>query len=223
MFSYDNIFFRIMTKVADVLIVSLFWVIFSVPIVTLGASTSALYYTVHKVIIGERGYVAKDFWKQFKDQFKDSLICTIIFEVLFAIQLYDVVFVKTLLDGGADRRFAALYYCFYFMLLLVILWFVYVFCYRARFEMNWKGSMINGGKFFLSSVGWSVLILVAFVVTIIIIRDMPFFALVLPAVNAMLWNFIMERLYYKVMTPEEREVERKNKQIQKGEFDDDEE
>ena len=72
-------------------------------------------------------------------------------------------------------------------------------------------------------VASSFCLLVAFVVTRIIIRDMPFFALVLPAVNAMLWNFIMERLYYKVMTPEEREVERKNKQIQKGEFDDDEE
>ncbi|MCR5213007.1 MAG: YesL family protein [Eubacterium sp.] len=219
MFSYDSTFLRVMTKIADVFIVSVLWIIFSIPIVTLGASTSALYYTVHKVIIGDRGYVTKDFWKQFKDHIKDSIIISLILEVVFIFLLYDVTFVKAVLEQDPDHKIGVFYYFFYILIFVVVIYFIYVFCYRARYEMGIKGSFMNGVRFFFLSAGWAFLIFAALVVTVMIVRDMPFFILVLPALNAMLWNFIMEKQYYKVMTPEEKEEERKLKLIRRGRYE----
>lgn len=199
MFSYDSPFFRFMSRAADVFIAGLLWIIFSVPVVTLGASTSALYHTVHKVIMGNKGYVFKDFWNSYRDHMKDSVICTMIFELLMSFLIYDVTFMKTLLEQNPDHPLGFLYYAFYIMLMIVLVWFVYVFCYRGRFEMGWKGSMINGARFMLASLGWGLLILVGIVVSITIVRDMPFFIFVMPTGNAVLWNYIMEKQYKRVV------------------------
>ena len=66
LFNYDNKFFRFMNKVADGFYVSILWILFCIPIVTAGASTTALYYTVHKSLRRNRGYVWKNFWESFK-------------------------------------------------------------------------------------------------------------------------------------------------------------
>lgn len=221
MFSYDNTFFRIMTKVADVFIVSIMWILFSLPVVTLGASTSALYYTVHKVILGERGYITKDFWREYTSRMKDSIKCSVILELIFAFLLYDIAFVRNVLEQNANSWIGFMYYTFYILILILVVLFVYIFCYRARFEMNWKGSLLNGLRFLFASGGWAFLVLAGIIISIMIVRDMPFFIFFLPVLNAILWDFIMERQYLKVMTPEEVEEVRRQKLIRQGKFEDD--
>ncbi|MCR5452189.1 MAG: DUF624 domain-containing protein [Lachnospiraceae bacterium] len=210
MFNYDNVFFRFMSKVADVMIVSLLWLLFSIPVVTLGPSTSALYYTVHKVIKGGREYVWRSFWGEFKNHIKDSIICTVIVELLFALLLYDMYFFQKVLIQNPDGALGFLYYFFYILLFLEVIWGIYVFCYRARFEMGWRGSLLNGFKFFISNFGWSMLIVLGLIVCVIIVRDMPFFIFVLPALMALLCDFVMERVFRLVMTDEELLREREN-------------
>ena len=61
MFSYDNKVFDVINKIVDWLFVSLLWLLFSLPVVTVGASTTALFETVHKVIRRGKGYVWRTF------------------------------------------------------------------------------------------------------------------------------------------------------------------
>ena len=63
LFAYDNPIWTMLGKVADALILSFFWLIFSLPIVTIGASTSALYYTTLKIAENKEGYLFKTFLK----------------------------------------------------------------------------------------------------------------------------------------------------------------
>ena len=60
-FNYDNGFFRVVNKIVDGFWASILWFIFSLPVVTFGASTTAFYYTVHKSLRGNRGYVWRSF------------------------------------------------------------------------------------------------------------------------------------------------------------------
>ena len=69
-FNLDNKFFNVMNKVADGFFLCILWTVFSLPVFTLGAATTALYYVVHKSLRGNRGYVWKGFWYFFKSNFK---------------------------------------------------------------------------------------------------------------------------------------------------------
>ena len=78
--TYDNPFVKILETIANMLIVSFFWLIFSLPLITLVPSSAALYHTVNKVIFGPgRGIgVFKDFWGSFKENIKQGLILSLI-------------------------------------------------------------------------------------------------------------------------------------------------
>ena len=47
-FKYDNKVFEVINAIVDLLVLGFFWIITSIPVFTMGASTTALYYTVNK-------------------------------------------------------------------------------------------------------------------------------------------------------------------------------
>ena len=55
-FKYDNKVFEVINAIVDLLVLGFFWIITSIPIFTMGASTTALYYTVNKSIRNKKGY-----------------------------------------------------------------------------------------------------------------------------------------------------------------------
>ena len=69
---YNNPFIKILETLANMLIVSFFWVLFSLPIVTVIASSAALFHTTSKIIFGPgRG---KGVFRDFFDSFRQNLI-----------------------------------------------------------------------------------------------------------------------------------------------------
>ena len=73
-FNWDNIVFQMLGKLVDCVWVSILWVICCIPVFTIGASTTALYYTVHKSIRGDRGYTTRTFFGAFRDNFKAATL-----------------------------------------------------------------------------------------------------------------------------------------------------
>ncbi|MFQ7880190.1 MAG: DUF624 domain-containing protein [Blautia producta] len=66
---YDSPIMAGIGKVIDIIWLSTLWFICCLPIVTIGASTTALYYTSVKAIRKNRGYVTKTFFHAFKMNF----------------------------------------------------------------------------------------------------------------------------------------------------------
>ena len=58
-FNYDNVLIRLLNRVGDVMILSVLFVLTSLPLITIGASITALYYTAMKSLEIEDGYIAK--------------------------------------------------------------------------------------------------------------------------------------------------------------------
>lgn len=83
---YNSPFVKILETIANMLIVSFFWIIFSLPILTVVPSTAALYHTTNKVIFGPgRGNgVFKCFWDTFKENLKKGLLLSFIIVVALA-------------------------------------------------------------------------------------------------------------------------------------------
>lgn len=68
----DNIFIRILSRIFDLIVLNILWAVFCLPIVTIGASTTALYSVTLKMVVNEEGYLIRDFWRAFKRDFKQS-------------------------------------------------------------------------------------------------------------------------------------------------------
>lgn len=69
LFSLDSPVMRVMNRVADIMLLNLLWIVFSVPVVTAGAATSAVYHVLFKMKTDEEGSVVKTFWQGFRGNF----------------------------------------------------------------------------------------------------------------------------------------------------------
>ncbi len=83
-FSYESKFSQLLLKLCYSCYLNLLWLVCSLPIVTIGASTTALYYCALKIADDDYGHIAPMFFHSFKENFRQS---TILWLILFAIGL----------------------------------------------------------------------------------------------------------------------------------------
>lgn len=91
-FSMDNKFFGIMTRIADLLILNFLFLICSMPLITIGASFTALYSVTLKMSTNDETYMFKGFMKAFKENFKASTIVWLIFIAIGLVLSVDFFF-----------------------------------------------------------------------------------------------------------------------------------
>lgn len=91
MFNYENPVWQFMGRVADLMILNAMALIFSLPIITIGASWTALHYVMVKIVRKEDTYVWRDFWSSFKSNFKQATIIWLILIPFLAILFIDVL------------------------------------------------------------------------------------------------------------------------------------
>ena len=66
-FSFDNPVWNFIGKLVDMLMLTVLWALCSLPVVTIGASTSALYYVMLKLAEDKEGSMFWSFFRAFKE------------------------------------------------------------------------------------------------------------------------------------------------------------
>lgn len=90
-FRFDNPIMNIMTRIANLMILSFFWLICCVPVLTILPASAALYHTTVKVVHGNGNGIAKDYFSAFAGSLKKGLplsLITIGTGALLAYALY---------------------------------------------------------------------------------------------------------------------------------------
>lgn len=87
--------FNGLSKIGDMFILNFMYVLSCLPVITIGASTTALYYTTLKMAENNESYVWRDYWKAFKLNFRQA---TVIWIIVFAG--WAIVVLDFLLAGG---------------------------------------------------------------------------------------------------------------------------
>lgn len=77
-FSVDSPLYRFLSKLLDVIQLNFLWIIFSIPIVTIGASTVAAMSVALKMVDDEEGYIGRGFLKAFKENWKQGTLLWLI-------------------------------------------------------------------------------------------------------------------------------------------------
>lgn len=207
----DNPFFRGVSKVIDCVVLSMLWLFFCIPVVTAGASTTALYYAVNKSVKNERGYVAAEFFAAFKANFKQATVIWLILMGIYALLGFDYYVMKKYAEAGITL--GKIYIVFEGFAILVTLWAFYIFPYIARFENTTKNILKNSALMALSNLPWTVLISVIFILMFVVIYYVPAVAVAVPAFYNLLKNVILEKVFIKYMTPEDIELEEERNRV----------
>ena len=137
-FSMDNKFFTFMGRIADLCILNIICLICCIPIVTAGASITAMYYVTLKMVRNEEAYIVRSFFKSFKENFKQATVINLILIVVGVILYLDMHVAKAM-PGSAGQIFHVIFAAFaivYFVLTL------YVYPVLARFY-NSTGNTIK--------------------------------------------------------------------------------
>jgi len=140
-FSLDGKMYKIGTVLWDFVVAGLLWVVFSLPIVTIGASTTALYYAFTKKSAGEDDFIMKGFWKSFKANFVKA---TAIFFIIAAATF--VLWMNIFILGQQDLGWlnVPVTFALYFVLMQIAFMSIYAFGILARFEMTAVGALRAG-------------------------------------------------------------------------------
>jgi len=137
-FNYDTGFWRFFGKLGDLIILNLLTILFSLPIITIGASVTAAHYTSIKIRRDE-SYVMRNFWKSFKMNFKQSTL-TWLFLLMYT---FGLVFTISMLSVGGETV-VVIMQGFAFALavfsLFTVLW---MFPLQARFVNSIFGTIRN--------------------------------------------------------------------------------
>ncbi len=77
-FSYESKFSQLLLKLSYACYLNLLWFLCSIPIFTMGAATTALYYSCLKIIRDEEGHVSATFFRAFRENFKQATVLWLI-------------------------------------------------------------------------------------------------------------------------------------------------
>lgn len=78
-FNLDNPVWRFVGNIADMFILSIYWYLCCLPIITVGSSTAAIYYVTLKLTSHQEGYTTSSFWRSFRGNLKQGTVIWLIF------------------------------------------------------------------------------------------------------------------------------------------------
>lgn len=201
---------KILGKLGDIVAVSAWFFACCLPVFTMGASVSALYYAVNKSVCNNRGYVSKEFFHAFKENFKEATAGWLIHLGLIALFAFDFYLVSYWQAGWGRIFFMAL---FVLLIFSILSWAIYFEAYVARFDDGLKLGLINAGKLALAGFAKTILLTLVFIAVVYLcIRFLPA-VLILPGLYAYLAVTIIEKVFRRIMSEEDLALENERNQI----------
>ena len=197
---FNNRFVDGLSKLTDILLIGFYFLACSLPIFTIGASATALYYATHKCIFKGRGYTT-EFFHSFKDNFKQSTLSWLIFILLFSVLGGDIYITRQLI--ATDSPLAAASMFFTVLLIFTIVWAIYHFAYIARFENSFKESFKVSAIFMFANLGWSFAIIAVLVVALVLVYRFLILLVFIPGIISCMLHPILERVFRKYMSDED--------------------
>ena len=151
LFSPDSPLMIWLRKITDYMILSFFWLVASLPVITFGASTTAMLVAGEKVIRKEEGKLFPVFWTCFRKEFRQATLLWLLQIPILAMILVDMAIVVEPEQHTALRILLAA--AALFMSCWIQLWFGYLGKFRdsigTLLRNTLKMTVADFGKTFL--------------------------------------------------------------------------
>ena len=198
----NNPIMRFLVNMFDLMGLSVLWVVFSLPIFTMGAASTALYSAAYHHVRKGEDYLWNSFFSAFKENFKRSTLTWLVALAIIGFLGADALLLRSLILRGYP--FGWFYGVTLALLVLALTWTVYLAAYAARFNGTVK-EVLRFSFMLLRAHPVKMLCVLALVVGGIAL------ALTLPAMVAFIpgtvyWaaTFPIEWTFLKHMRPEDK-------------------
>lgn len=139
LFSIDSPLMRFLSRMADLMILNILFLVTSIPVVTAGASLTALNYVALRMASGTEGEVAKDYFRSFRKNFRQATVIWALLLLFAFILQYDI---RLALGGGGTMSSVILGFGIVGCVALV-LELLYVFPILAKFDNTVRMTLKN--------------------------------------------------------------------------------
>ena len=89
LFSMDSPFFQFLSRMADLIVLNLIFIVCCVPVITIGPALTALNYVTLKTAAGEDCFIVRSFFKSFRQNFRQALIIWLLMLVVGGALAYN--------------------------------------------------------------------------------------------------------------------------------------
>ena len=199
-FNYDGWLMQALSKVADIIIIGLLWLVFSLPIITIGASTTALYYTVHKVLRKGTGTVWSAFWKAFKSGWKQSTVLFVVVVIVGVAISLSLYYGYVMYLAGALEKLFIIFLCV--LDVLALAWLSYLLPYASRFNARTGEILKNCAIIAFANIVPSIGVVAVWLITWFLALNIPIMLLIMPVIGTWVTSCILEKVFRKYMTEE---------------------
>jgi uncharacterized membrane protein YesL len=155
-FNMDNKFFTFMSRVADLIILNVVFIVCCIPIVTIGASVTAMNYVTMKMARNEESYIVKSFFKSFRENFKQATIIWLILLVAGLLLGMDFRIVQQVESTGLLK---VVTYGLYMVALIYAMVLSYIFPLLAKFDNTIKNTFKNAMLMSIRHLPFTIVIL----------------------------------------------------------------
>lgn len=211
LFDIDGPVMRRVIKFTDCMILSVLWIIFSLPVITAGAASAALYTTIYEYIRKDKGTLWRTFWNAFRENFKRS---TAVWCITLLIQLFiiaDVMIFRSMKING--ELLGSLYPLMLVVFLISVTWSVYTSAYAARFNGSARDVLRLGFLLMAIHPLRSLGVLISVLCGAALVITVPGFIAVMPAAVYLLCSVFLEKVFLLHMRREDIEKMRINNEL----------
>ncbi len=132
----NNPVMRFLVALFDLIALSVLWVVFSLPVFTMGAASAALYHAVYHHVRKGEDYIWSSFFDAFKANFKRQTLAWLVALGILAVLTFDAIVFRSIYLAG--KPFGWVYYAVLVLLAFAVTWTVYLAAYGARFNGSVK-------------------------------------------------------------------------------------
>lgn len=129
LFSMDGKFLSCFNKITDMVTLNLLWILCCIPVITIGASTSALYEVSLQIAEDRESYIAKSFFQAFRENFRQATIVWLVTLVTGTILISDMFIVSHFFTGSGISTILGLLFVICILLFAGSLYFFPVIAY----------------------------------------------------------------------------------------------
>lgn len=193
-FSMNSPLAKGINKLVMMLYVGVLWFITSIPVVTCGAATAAMYEVLLKAVKDQEGYIGRSFLQAFRQNLSQGVrtwIPLLLAEIVFGVNL----FYYGVLGGSLFRLQTVV---FAVLLLAALALSAYVFPIMAQFENTVGGHLGMAASLMLHNPGWTIVIaglqiLSLFICWFFVYLPVVFGMGILGYIQAVIFNHIFEK------------------------------
>ena len=203
-FNPDNWFYRSTEKLVDLVFLSVFWLACSLPVVTVGPATAALYNAAVRCIRGDERNSWGVFLRTFRAELKVGVLATL--AVLPAAAA--LLFLQGLLYQTASAPAGVALYAGYQLFLLLPLGAAcYLFPVLSRFTFRTGGLLLNCAKLAVAHLPSTAAMGLMLALAIWVCSFLPLLAVVLPTAMALVQSLFLERIFRPYIRREQQDAE----------------